>query len=179
MTTANTPSAAPTLRRRTGPNILVLLLRSRMAGPSLVVVAAVILCALFANVISPYDPYRQDYKAVMQPPSRAHLMGTDDIGRDVLSRIIYGSRVSASVGLVAVGIALIIGIPLGLIAAYRGSWIDDVIMRIFEDFDGPIAIGLRSGHVSHQNVTLTFGVEAELEVDKEAVLNLIEPAVTQ
>jgi muramoyltetrapeptide carboxypeptidase len=57
--------------------------------------------------------------------------------------------------------------------------LDDVILRIFKDFDGPIAIGLRSGHVSHENVTLTFGVKAELKVDKEATLNLIEPAVTQ
>jgi muramoyltetrapeptide carboxypeptidase len=57
--------------------------------------------------------------------------------------------------------------------------LDDVILRAFEDFDGPIAIGLRSGHVSHQNVTLTFGVEAELKIDKEATLNLIEPAVTR
>jgi muramoyltetrapeptide carboxypeptidase len=55
----------------------------------------------------------------------------------------------------------------------------EVILRIFEDFDGPIAIGLRSGHVSHENVTLTFGVEAELKIDKEATLNLIEPAVAQ
>ena len=132
MTTANTASAATTLRRRTGPSVLARLLRSRMAGPSLVIVVAVILCAVFANVLSPYDPYRQDYNAVLEPPSRAHLMGTDDIGRDVLSRIIYGSRVSASVGLVAVGIAMIIGIPLGLIAAYRGSWLDDVIMRIMD-----------------------------------------------
>jgi muramoyltetrapeptide carboxypeptidase len=57
--------------------------------------------------------------------------------------------------------------------------LDEVILRVFEDFDGPIAIGLRSGHVSHQNVTLTFGVEAELKVDKEATLNLIEPTVTR
>jgi len=57
--------------------------------------------------------------------------------------------------------------------------LDDVILRIFEDFDGPIAIGLRSGHVSRENVTLTFGIEAELKIDKEATLNLIEPAVTR
>jgi len=57
--------------------------------------------------------------------------------------------------------------------------LDEVILRNFEDFDGPIAIGLRSGHVSHENVTLTFGVEAELKIDKEATLDLIEPAVTQ
>ena len=130
MTTANTPSAAPTLRRRTGPNILVLLLRSRMAGPSLVVVAAVILCALFANVISPYDPYRQDYKAVMQPPSRAHLMGTDDIGRDVLSRIIWGARISMSVGFISVGLALLIGVVLGALAGFYGGWLDRITGRV-------------------------------------------------
>lgn len=122
----------PNTGRKAARNLLARLLSSRLAGPSMVVVIAVVLCAVFANVISPYDPYRQDYKAVLQPPSRAHLLGTDDIGRDVLSRIIYGSRVSASVGLVAVGIAIAVGVPLGLIAAYRGGWLDDLIMRCMD-----------------------------------------------
>jgi len=64
-------------------------------------------------------------------------------------------------------------------AGASATLLDEVILRVFEDFDGPIAIGLRSGHVSHQNVTLTFGVDAELKVNKEATLNLIEPAVTR
>ena len=62
-------------------------------------------CALFANVISPYDPNEQDYLAITEAPSAAHPLGTDDLGRDILSRIIYGSRVSLLVGVIAVGIA--------------------------------------------------------------------------
>lgn len=105
-------------------------LRSRLALPAGIIVLIAILAALFANVIAPYDPLYQDYNSVLVPPSHAHLLGTDDIGRDVLSRIIYGARISLSVGLVAVAIALIVGVPLGLVAAYYGGWVDDVLMRV-------------------------------------------------
>jgi len=132
MATTNIPSgmvtARPALRSRRLPRVL----RTRLAVPSLLWIVVVIVSAVFSGVLAPYDPFRQDYKHVLEPPSAAHLLGTDDIGRDVLSRIIYGSRVSASVGLVAVGIALAIGVPLGLIAAYRGGWLDDVIMRVMD-----------------------------------------------
>jgi peptide/nickel transport system permease protein len=132
MTTIPVASAKPAFRVGRRPFKIPLLLRTRLAIPSLVVVLVVILCAIFANLVSPYDPYRQDYMHVLEAPSAAHLMGTDDIGRDVLSRVIYGSRVSVSVGLVAVGIAILLGVPLGLLAAYRGGWIDDVIMRVMD-----------------------------------------------
>lgn len=118
----------PMARRRRLPRLL----RARLAIPSLAVVVVVVLCAIFADVLSPYDPFRQDYRHVLEPPTAAHLMGTDDIGRDVLSRIIHGSRVSVSVGLVAVGIAILIGVPLGLIAAYWGGLLDDLIMRTLD-----------------------------------------------
>ncbi len=105
-------------------------LRSRLALPAGIIVLIAILAALFANAIAPYDPLYQDYNSVLVPPSHAHLLGTDDIGRDVLSRIIYGARISLSVGLVAVAIALIVGVPFGLVAAYYGGWVDDVLMRV-------------------------------------------------
>ena len=129
-----TPAAipAPRVRGRPGPAWLRRVLRSRLALPALVVLCGVVVCAVAAPVVAPHDPYFQDYASVLEPPSPAHLMGTDDIGRDVLSRVIYGARVSVSVGLVAVALAMLIGVPLGLVAAYGGGWLDDVIMRIMD-----------------------------------------------
>ena len=129
-----TPAAipAPRVRGRPGPAWLGRVLRSRLALPALVVLCGVVVCAVAAPVAAPHDPYFQDYASVLEPPSAAHLMGTDDIGRDVLSRVIYGARVSVSVGLVAVALALLIGVPLGLVAAYGRGWLDDVIMRIMD-----------------------------------------------
>lgn len=129
------PSVAATAAvhvRRSEPNWLRRAMRSRMALPALIVLIVVVACALFAPLISPYDPDYQDYNAVIQPPSLAHLMGTDDIGRDILSRIIFGARISVSVGLVAVGIAILVGVPLGLIAAFWRGWVDDLIMRVMD-----------------------------------------------
>jgi peptide/nickel transport system permease protein len=80
----------------------------------------------------PYGPMQQDLRAANQPPSRDHWLGTDDRGRDVLSRMIWGARIAMSVGLVAVGIAALIGICLGAIAGYYGGWADAVVLRIIE-----------------------------------------------
>ena len=104
-------------------------LETRLVGTGLIVTGVVILCALLADVIAPYDPTIQDYLVLTVPPSLAHPLGTDDLGRDVLSRIIYGSRVSLQVGLIAVGIAVTCGVTLGLISGYCGGLVDDVIMR--------------------------------------------------
>ncbi len=138
--------AAPAVARRRGAGSVFLrqVLRTRLALPSLVVIAVVVFCAIFADVLAPYDPYRQDYSHVLEPPSLAHLAGTDDIGRDVLSRIIHGSRVSVSVGIVAVGIAIALGVPLGLIASYRGGWVDDLIMRVMDSLSAfpPLVLAL-------------------------------------
>lgn len=87
---------------------------------------------LLAPLLAPYDPERQDYAHVLEPPSTSHLLGTDDIGRDILSRIMYGARTSLSVGLVSVGFSVIIGVPLGLSAAYRGGLMDDALMRLMD-----------------------------------------------
>lgn len=105
------------------------LLRVRLAGAGLVIVAGLLLLALAADVISPYDPFHQDYGAIMQAPSLAHPMGTDDMGRDVLSRVIHGSRISLQVGLVSVGLAIVLGVTLGLLAGFWSGWLDEVLMR--------------------------------------------------
>lgn len=149
--------------RRPSPNWLRRSLRSRMAVPSSLVLIAVVGCALFANVISPYDPLYQDYNAVMEAPSPAHLLGTDDIGRDILSRIIFGARVSVSAGLVAVGIAILVGVPLGLIAAYRRGWVDDAIMRVMDAMSAFPALVLALGITAALgpgllNVMLAIGI---------------------
>jgi peptide/nickel transport system permease protein len=108
------------------------LLETRLVGAGLAISAVVMLCALAAPLIAPYDPNEQDYLALTDAPSAAHLLGTDDLGRDVLSRIIYGSRVSLEVALIAVGIAIVVGVSLGLVAGYTGGLVDDVVMRVVD-----------------------------------------------
>jgi len=122
------------LRRGGSPGLVFVrqLLETRLVGTGLAVSAVGVLCALFADLIAPYDPNVQDYLALTDPPSPAHLLGTDDLGRDVLSRIIYGSRVSLQVGIIAVGIAVSIGVTLGLVSGYVGGIGDDVIMRFVD-----------------------------------------------
>lgn len=93
------------------------------------VLAVVILSALFAPLIAPYDPIAQDTTAIRAAPSAQHLFGTDNFGRDVFSRVLYGGRMSLPVGFVAVGITAVVGVALGLIAGYYGRAIDSVIMR--------------------------------------------------
>lgn len=90
------------------------------------------LTAIFAPWLARYDPYKQNLREVLQSPSAQHWLGTDTIGRDVLSRVIYGTRNSLLVGVVALGIASIIGMSLGLIAGYFGGWVGNIIMRMID-----------------------------------------------
>ncbi len=86
--------------------------------------------AIFVKQLAPYDPYKQDLNNILQQPSRTHLLGTDPIGRDTLSRLIYGTRTALTVGFVAVSIATSIGITLGMLAGYFGGKVNTVIMRL-------------------------------------------------
>ncbi|MBI5055864.1 MAG: ABC transporter permease [Nitrospirae bacterium] len=106
--------------------------RNRLAITGGVVVFVLFFIASFANLVSPYDPSDIDRKHILEAPSVSHPLGTDDLGRDVLSRMIFGSRISLSVGFVAVGIATIIGMIVGAISGYYGGWTDRVIMRIID-----------------------------------------------
>lgn len=99
---------------------------------SAVMVVLFILTAIFAPFIAPYDPNYADFAAYLQGPSSAHLLGTDNYGRDVLSRIIFGTRVSLIIGVFAVMIACAIGTFLGMIAGYFGGIVDDIITRLME-----------------------------------------------
>jgi peptide/nickel transport system permease protein len=98
----------------------------------LVIIALFIIAAIFAPLFAPYDPYKQDLPAALQQPSAAHLLGTDDIGRDTLSRTIYGARISLIVGLVSVLLAAVIGTAMGLCAGYFGGWVQTIIMRFID-----------------------------------------------
>ncbi|WP_423278822.1 ABC transporter permease [Enterovirga sp. CN4-39] len=101
---------------------------SAMVG--LAVILLVIAVAILAPFVAPYDPTAQSWSAVRKPPSLAHPFGTDEVGRDILARIIYGARASLAAGLVSVCIALGIGVPLGLIAGYLGGIVDGLISRL-------------------------------------------------
>jgi peptide/nickel transport system permease protein len=104
--------------------------RRKGAMFGLAVIVAFILLALLAPWIAPHDPLKQSWSLVRKAPSAAHWFGTDEVGRDLLSRVIYGARASLSAGIISVGIALCVGVPLGIIAGYIGGWIDALISRI-------------------------------------------------
>ncbi|HXF83107.1 MAG TPA: ABC transporter permease [bacterium] len=106
--------------------------RNRWALVGLAIVGAFALAALFAPYVAPANPIEQDLDAQMRPPSRQHLLGTDDLGRDLLSRIIYGGRVSLTVGVVSVTLALACGTALGLLAGFYGRWADSLTMRLMD-----------------------------------------------
>jgi peptide/nickel transport system permease protein len=106
------------------------LLKRKGAVVGLVAIATFILLALFASFVAPYDPIATSWSAVRKPPSLQHWFGTDDLGRDILARVIYGARASLLAGAISVGIALTIGVPLGLLAGYRGGFVDALISRI-------------------------------------------------
>ena len=133
-----TLAPAPDLAERR-PNRLLAVLRALLREPigctALVILTAVLLLALFAPLIAQYDPLFQDRRAVLKAPSLAHWFGTDDIGRDVFSRVLYGTRISLLVGLLVVIFTMIIGGMIGLISGYFGGWTDMIIQRIVEALD--------------------------------------------
>jgi peptide/nickel transport system permease protein len=106
--------------------------RNKLALIGGVVVVILVALALLAPGIAPWDPNRPDVRKILDPPSKAHPLGTDQLGRDVLSRMLYGARVSLAVGFVSVGIATMIGIALGAAAGYHGGTIDALVMRLVD-----------------------------------------------
>jgi len=106
------------------------LLGRKGAVAGLVVITMFIVLALFAPLIAFYDPVATSWTLVRKPPSALHWFGTDDLGRDILARVIYGARASLLAGAISVGIALTIGVPLGLLSGYRGGWTDALISRV-------------------------------------------------
>ncbi|AGB39447.1 nickel transporter permease [Natronococcus occultus] len=111
-------------------------LRAFLANPLTVVglalVAAVATAAVIGPIVAPYDPTAQDLAKRLQPPSRTHPFGTDQLGRDLLSRLLYGARISLGIAVAVTGIRLVLGTAIGLIAGYAGGWIDELLMRLVD-----------------------------------------------
>ncbi|WP_352404998.1 oligopeptide ABC transporter permease [Sporanaerobacter acetigenes] len=118
--------------------------KNKVAVTGMIIFIIMVFLALFAPILTPYDPYTMDFSQVNQRPSKVHLLGTDELGRDYLTRILYGGRVSMKVGLFAVIIEILIGALVGGLAGYYGGWVDNLLMRIVEIFMAfpflPIAI---------------------------------------
>lgn len=107
-------------------------LRRKWAVIALAFIILQVLIAVFARFISPYDPYYSDYTVTYKPPSEKHLMGTDDFGRDVLSRVIYGTRISYAVGVISQVVIVLIGLPIGAVSGLMGGKVDFVVMRVVD-----------------------------------------------
>jgi len=107
-------------------------LSDRLAVVGAIIVFTLFFVAAFSPLLVRHDPNYIDSKSILAPPSAEHWLGADNLGRDVFSRMVYGSRISLSVGFVAVGIATVIGLVLGALAGYFGGWVDEVIMRFVD-----------------------------------------------
>lgn len=103
---------------------------NRLAIAGMVMLLLLVLGAIFAPILAPYSPTATDFNALQQPPSSQHWFGTDQLGRDIFSRVLYGARVSLAAGLISVLLALLLGGLIGLVAGFYGGWIDDVLMRL-------------------------------------------------
>ena len=110
------------------------ILREPLNVLALMVIGLFVVGAVFAPLLAPYDPLSQDLASRLQPPSAEHWLGTDQLGRDLLSRILYGSRISLVIGVVVVGLAGALGTIVGLLAGYAGGLVDEALMRLTEVF---------------------------------------------
>ena len=126
------PIALPALARARRGDTWRRLVRNELTVAGAIILAFVVVAALFAPYLSPADPLVMNPTQLLQPPSAAHLMGTDELGRDVLSRVIWGARISLYVGVISVTMAVVIGVTLGLLAGYHGGLVDDVIARLLD-----------------------------------------------
>jgi peptide/nickel transport system permease protein len=107
-------------------------MRNRLAFAGGIVVLVLFCASVFAPVISPWNPTDINVNAILLPPGPSHLFGTDELGRDVFSRMLWGARISLKVGFVAVGISVVIGVIVGALAGFYGGWVDSVLMRFVD-----------------------------------------------
>jgi len=108
--------------------------KHKMALAGMIILLLITLLVLFAPLTASYDPMKQDLLNRFQPPSAKHWLGTDDLGRDLWSRVLYGGRISLSVGLLSMNVAIFLGTLIGLSSGYFGGWIDSILMRLTEIF---------------------------------------------
>lgn len=106
--------------------------RNRLAMTGALIVVLLLLVSLFAPLIAPYNPTEIHAWQVLSPPSWSHWFGTDELGRDVFSRVLFGARISLKVGFVAIGIAVLLGSAVGLVAGFYGGWVDTLLMRFVD-----------------------------------------------
>jgi len=156
-------AVTPRVRRRR--RTLTRLRRRPMAVAGMTVATLFVLTAIFAPLIAPYDPAATNFDAVLQHPSSAHIMGTDDLGRDVFSRVVYGARASLEAGVLATLLALVVAVPLGLMAGYYRGWWDPVISRVSDVMLAfpflIVAVGMAAIFgPSLRNVVVALGVAA-------------------
>ena len=123
--------AAPIPARRKS-DFLYLLLSTRGAWIGVAVLLAMLFLAATADFLTPYDPDYQDYAHTLERPGEDHPFGTDQLGRDVYSRVVYSTRISLQVGIIAVGIGLVAGVAIGLVAGFYRGWVDELLMRIMD-----------------------------------------------
>ena len=127
------------------------LTRNRLVLAGLVMVVGLIVVAALAGVIAPYDPIANNVRAALQPPSSYYYFGTDRFGRDVFSRVVYGSRLTLLVAILSVAVSVVVGVALGLVSGYYRGWVDNLIGRImdvFFSFPAPAAGDRRSRRCS-------------------------------
>lgn len=139
--------------------------RNKQAMVGMCMLLLLIFAAIFADIIAPYDPVEQDIINRLKPPSSVHWFGTDELGRDIFSRILYGSRISLTVGLIAVGLSSIVGCALGAIAGYYGGVLDNIIMRCTDVLMAIPSILLNISIVAAlgtglQNVMIAIGISS-------------------
>jgi peptide/nickel transport system permease protein len=120
-----------TMKRRQ-PILLKKIRKNQLIMSGLLIVIGFIAMALIMPYFVPYSPYTNDYSAALKAPSFSHLFGTDNLGRDVFSRVVWGARDSLASGIVIVALAILIGVPLGLISGFYGGWLDEILMRIVD-----------------------------------------------
>ena len=121
-----------TKRQTQWGDVWIRLRKNKLAMTGVLIIAIMAVIAIFANFIAPYDYAEQNLSESLQFPSKSHIFGTDEFGRDIFSRLIYGSRISLAVGFIAVGIAVIIGGSLGAVAGFYGGVVDNFIMRCMD-----------------------------------------------
>ncbi|MEV5608783.1 ABC transporter permease [Streptomyces sp. NPDC052225] len=159
-----TTLALTTVRARiAGNGKLRALRRNKLAMTGGVIAAVFVLAALFAPLVAPYDPSRPDFAHVLAAPSWTHWLGTDDLGRDQLSRVMFGARASMQVGVLAVVLAFLVGVPLGLLAGYYGKIADSVVSRVTDTMLAfpflVLAVGLAAVlGPSLTNATIAIGI---------------------
>ncbi|MDZ7708509.1 MAG: ABC transporter permease [Trueperaceae bacterium] len=132
MTTRTSTDRGDRLGKRPVVDFLRRFVRHRLAVLGALIIATLVIVAAFGRALAPYDPLGMDFGAVFAPPGPEHLFGTDEFGRDIFSRILYGARISLQVAFIAVGISGTLGVALGLLAGFLGGWLDELVMRFMD-----------------------------------------------